>query len=110
MTRARDLASGLAGVRPFAMASGTGTASVTQAPQSGWNWGSATVTFPANRFTVTPVISINANGPYSVNAPITSYVSTKSASSFNYFMWGTVSQSWDFAWSATQMTSGAASG
>jgi hypothetical protein len=47
MTRARDLASGLAGIRPFAMAAGN--ANITTS--------GTTVTFPVGRFTQLPQIT-----------------------------------------------------
>lgn len=110
MTRARDLASGLNGVRPFAMAAGSGTFSITQAPQSGWYWTGQTVTFPAGRFTQAPRVALSANGPYAVNGPISTYATSPSTTSFTSWAWSTISQSWDYNWIATQMTSGASNG
>ena len=103
MTRARDLASGLAGVRPFAMASGT----LTPANNG------ATVTLPAGRFSATPIITFTVAG--SSNYPIVTQAS-KSSSSFSFYATngatgaasGINGASLD--WTAIQMTSGSASG
>ena len=103
MTKARDLASGQNGIRPFAMASGT----LTPANNA------STVTFPTSRFSVAPIITFAIQG--SSNYPIVTLAS-KSASSFVYYATngatGAASGINGVAldWTAIQMTSGAASG
>lgn len=72
MTRARDLASGLAGVRPFAMASGS---------SAGGNNANVVITFPVNRFTQTPNIAILPTSIGALVNPVAVYYSAKSASS-----------------------------
>lgn len=110
MTKARDLASGLNGVRPFAMAAGKATASVTQAPQNGWNWTNFTVTYPTSRFTQVPVVALAANTPYAVNTPVATYAAGYSNTSFTAWVWDIGSQSFDVSWMAFQMTSSSATG
>lgn len=111
MTRARDLASGLSGVRPFASSTGTGTASGFFGPINGWYYtNSTTFTFPAGRFTVAPIVSVTAQfsgGLCAANidsAPTTTgfsvYVQRNNASANGASV----------HWQAIQMTSGSASG
>ena len=95
MTRARDLASGLAGVRPFAMAAGNyyHTSEYTN------------ITFPSGRFTQPPRVTANlvaagAGGSDVLTANITTTGMTFQATPINRFL----------DWHAVQMTSGAASG
>lgn len=106
MTKARDLASGLNGVRPFAMAAGSTTTSAST--------GTVTVTFPANRFTQPPIVTASSISG-GVWAIYTEIISTPSATSFN------VAVNADGAaypqlvarnlhWHAIQMTSGSANG
>ena len=99
MSKAKDLASGLAGVRPFAMASGIASGSAA----------GVTVTFPSGRFSVTPNVSTTrttARGGFQQPESVTSTGFT--SYSFDYGGTGlTVS---NINWIAIQMTSGAASG
>ena len=97
MTRARDLASGLAGVRPFAMASG-----VTNTSGSGY----ATVTFPANRFTQGPQVT----GTATTAGSQTTYVMSTGSSTTGVTLQTIGSTASGVYWVAIQMTSGAASG
>ena len=95
MTRARDLASGQNGVRPFATSSGL-TPLIT---------GNASVTFPAGRFTQSPstVISVASVATTGTSATASSVTS----SGFNAYVWAggaastTGRQCW---WTATQQT------
>jgi len=96
MSKAKDIASGLAGVRPFAMASGN-VSTVT------FNF--FTITLPVSRFTQTPIVTatwVNANANNSQGVQIQSS-STSSIGGYSVSA-GTVN------WMAVQMTSGAASG
>jgi hypothetical protein len=106
MTRARDLASGLAGVRPFAMASGVGsnTGAISNGVVS-----SQTITFPSGRFTSTPIVTVVARessraGVYDINT-----LSTTSVQINVINLSGGVA-SYTPMWTAVQMTSGSASG
>jgi hypothetical protein len=103
MTRARDLASGLAGVRPFAMASGT----VTSA-----NSGLVTVTFPASRFTVTPLVvaSVHAGELIAATGSISTSSFTINAFANFYGQVNVRFNGFPIHYQAIQMTSGAASG
>jgi hypothetical protein len=103
MTRARDLASGINGVRPFAMAAGTATSTSS---------GFVTVTFPAGRFTQAPRVVASVN-----NAEAFAFVGTPSTSSFttNAFanFYGQLNNwlaGFTISYVAVQMTSGASSG
>jgi hypothetical protein len=105
MTRARDLASGNAGVRPFATASGT--VAVTTSGGAG----GTTVTFPASRFTQTPIVTVGTDSPafYDPFGMVTSL----SSSSFIFRSRQTQTTAGATVagyWIAIQMTSGAASG
>lgn len=105
MTKARDLASGQNGIRPFAMASGV-AASVANG---------GTITFPVGRFTQTPSITVTntdlGGGWFWLHS-----VRSQSTSAFTVgvmyretggsFATGSTSINWQ----AIQMTSGAASG
>jgi len=98
MTRARDLASGLAGVRPFAMAAGRATG-LTNANYT-------TITFPAGRFTFAPMVTATGDSLGTAAAFYTTSVTTSSfglASSA-----GTTNV--NAYWIAVQMTSGAGAG
>jgi hypothetical protein len=100
MTRARDLASGLAGVRPFASATGSVGGS-----------GSITVTLPAGRFTVAPIIlaTPHAVGQNAFAQPITGNTTTTSFSLENLASNTGSAISFTTNWFAIQMTSGSAS-
>jgi hypothetical protein len=105
MTRARDLASGLSGVRPFALASGIGTTDGS---------GLLTVTFPASRFTVAPVLTATV-ASLSGSIPATTLAhGSVTASSATIFSSNSTSgatrTSVPVNWQAVQMTSGSASG
>jgi hypothetical protein len=94
MTRARDLASGLNGIRPFATAGNYGTT------PSGTT---ATVTFPAGRFTQIPGVTTAINSGATAPAPLlVTAISTSSFSigSYNGTSWLVVG----FWWNAFQMT------
>jgi hypothetical protein len=111
MTRARDLASGLAGVRPFAMASGvTGVLTMTTGAVGGGFYASTTVTLPVNRFTQAPMVSTAHESTLYIES-MESFVSGITTSSFTAWGWagrsGATSKAY---WTAIQMTSGAASG
>lgn len=97
MTRARDLASGLAGVRPFAMAAGINSCGANA---------SVTITYPAGRFTQTPMLSTSAVdvGTYTVNELVLGRTGTTSFLAYSY------SSNCNISWVAIQMTSGAANG
>jgi hypothetical protein len=102
MTRARDLASGLAGVRPFAMSAGNITA----------NGSGVTVTFPSGRFTQVPKVSTGAfaNGLDASGAPLIASLTTTGFTLVSYRDDGGTSRTANVDWIAVQMTSGAASG
>jgi hypothetical protein len=111
MTRARDLASGLAGVRPFAMASGiTGTLTLSTAGAVGGFYAQTTVTLPAGRFTQTPVLSTGNESQFYIENLI-AFVSGVTSSSFTAWGWSSrTGATTKVQWMAIQMTSGAASG
>ena len=103
MTRARDLASGLNGVRPFAIASGNLNSTSS---------GLVTVTFPAGRFTQAPRVVASVS-----NAEAFAFIASTSTSSFNtnafgnfYGQVGNWISPVGINYIAIQMTSGAASG
>jgi hypothetical protein len=105
MTRARDLASGLAGVRPFATASGQATHSS----------GTVTITYPVGRFTQTPqLIGICDGGGASQfnRIALNWFGNTSSSGVFIVRLTDSSVPSVGFNvhWIATQMTSGSASG
>jgi hypothetical protein len=56
MSKARDLASGQNGVRPFAMQTGSGSASYASSTTA-----TVSITFTVNRFTQTPVVTASLN-------------------------------------------------
>ena len=103
MTRARDLASATPGSTgiPFRTAAGSVSAS-----------GGVTVTFPAGRFTVAPLVyaSPNAVGANAFAQPITGNVTTSSFTIENLASNTGGVISFVTHWKAIQMTSGAASG
>jgi hypothetical protein len=111
MTRARDLATGLGGVRPFATASGTVTASGANGPANGWYYtNSTTITLPAGRFTVAPIVT--ATSAFSGGLTNVGINDSPSTSSFSVYV-NRNNGSANGAivnWTAIQMTSGAASG
>jgi hypothetical protein len=98
MTRARDLASGLAGVRPFATAAGTTTAIVAANTYY-------TITLPSGRFTQAPIVTATSNNPTTYGQTIV--VAPPSTTSF---LIASNAASNSTAWVATQMNSGSASG
>jgi hypothetical protein len=109
MTRARDLASGLAGVRPFAMASGR----VTMGNIASGAGVGVTVTFPSGRFTQVPLVSVTGNGgSYVTDGWSTCYSVTTSSAIIVHVMKAGSPAAVDVvsAWTAVQMTSGAANG
>jgi len=115
MTRARDLASGLAGVRPFATAAGTWSGTkATYSATWGVTWyvGSVAITFPAGRFTQAPMVMCSGNGGSGVEGvPHVAWVSGVSTSGFQSY----VADSYGafgctYRWVATQMTSSSAVG
>jgi hypothetical protein len=98
MSKARDLASGQNGVRPYAMQSGAVTVNATS---------SASITFTAGRFSVAPHIltTINAvstavNAPVSTATPTTSGATLYNSGSVNRVVY----------WTAVQMTSTSGAG
>jgi hypothetical protein len=101
MTRARDLASGINGVRPFAMAAGVNALTSVTA-----------ITLPAGRFTQAPLVTATAvfggasSGSYYANVLSTS---TTSISLYVVRNDGTLING-DVQWHAIQMTSGASIG
>ena len=105
MTRARDVASaapGTAGV-PFRMASGTVTSTSS---------GDVTVTFPASRFTQTPLITASVQGGEMIVRIISSSSTGFSTNGYANF-YGQVQvrfAGFPINYIAVQMTSGAASG
>lgn len=105
MTRARDLASGLGGVRPFATASGTGTTDGS---------GLLTITFPASRFTVAPVLTLSIaslSGAIPASTLAHASVTASGATVFSSNSTNAATRtSVPVNWIAIQMTSGAASG
>ena len=103
MTRARDLASGINGVRPFAMASGT----VTSA-----NSGLVTVTLPVGRFTVAPLVVASVISGEMIAVVVSPSTSGFTINAFANF-YGQVQVRYNgfpIHYQAIQMTSGAASG
>lgn len=102
MTRARDLASGQNGIRPFAIAAGFG----------GGNNANVVITFPTGRFTQEPRVGIFSSSISALATPVVPYFSAKSASSMTV----QIKTSGDganigyFDWVAVQMTSTSGSG
>ena len=111
LSRARDLASAAPGTsgKPFAMASGT----VAYTIPSGNNATNVTVTYPASRFSQTPILSTGmlVGGNFDHHANIQSNGSS-SATVRLFTNSGTTGGAWGgtIYWVAIQMTSGAASG
>jgi hypothetical protein len=110
MTRARDLASGLAGVRPFAMAAGeTGQLAVAaSSPAGGYYYLSVSITFPVGRFTSAPITTVsNRDG----NLGFSQRANATTTTGFNAIIssQGSGSAVW-LNWVAVQMTSGAGAG
>lgn len=111
MTRARDLASGLNGVRSFASATGSVTASGTLGPANGWYFtNSTTITLPAGRFTVAPIVT--ATSAFSGGLTNVGIDTSPSTSSFSVYVNrnNASANGATVFWTAIQMTSGAASG
>lgn len=75
MSRARDLASGQNGVRPYATAAGL-TTSIT---------GNASVTFPVGRFSQIPTVAITVQSTASTGTSATT--ATVTTSGFNAYIW-----------------------
>lgn len=109
MSKARDLASGDNGVRPYAMAAGSVTVSL-----SGTSNGNTSVTFPASRFTATPMVSSNmssAAGGTQKFVPRLISVSTSGATMYIYTGDSTTATaSVNVNWIAVQITSSAGAG
>jgi hypothetical protein len=101
MTRARDLASGFNGLRPFVIAAGTVTA----------NSSGVSVTLPASRFSVAPRIATSAyvNGLDNAAGPMLGSVTSSGFLMYGVTIGGT-SRTASIDWIAIQMASGAASG
>lgn len=94
MSKARDLASGQNGIRPFAMAGNYG---VTPSGTT------ATVTFPVGRFTQIPGVTTGANTAAIAPSPL--LITAISTTSFNIGSYnGTSWIAIGFWWSAFQMT------
>lgn len=105
MTRARDLASGLNGIRPFATASGVATHST----------GTVTITYPVGRFTQTPQLLgiCDGGGSAQFNRIVLNWFGNTSSSGVFIVRLtdGSVpSVGFNVLWTAVQMTSGSASG
>ena len=105
MTKARDLASGQNGIRPFAMASGIAAHSS----------GTVTITYPVGRFTQTPqLIGVCDGGGASQFNRFALVWSGNTSSSGVFIVRLTDSsiptQAFNVHWTAIQMTSGVASG
>lgn len=100
MTRARDLASGFNGVRPFATAAGSTS---VVALSAGASSGPITVTYPASRFSVGPVVAvINVSSDQTGIAALSS-----SATGFTLYvrnLSSLASGDMIIRWTATQMT------
>ena len=97
MTRARDLASGLNGVRPFIMAAGAASVG-SNAPVA--------VTFPASRFSVAPIVNLTGDGGWA-------WIGTPTSTGFVAYQtqsWGGSSIAGTMRWTAIQMTSSTAAG
>jgi uncharacterized protein (DUF111 family) len=108
MSKARDLASGQNGVRPFATAAGIAS---IPAPASANTLTTASVTFPSGRFTETPVVT-GVIGNAATNQR-TFKIDGLSTSGFTAGQWqttGATMQSTSFYWRATQMTSTSGAG
>jgi hypothetical protein len=101
MTRARDLASGLAGVRPFATAMGLVSGGIIS---SATNY---SVTFPANRFTVAPMLVFGIQEDQSGWARASSNTTSGCTITHAPFSGSTITR---VVWTAIQMTSSSASG
>jgi hypothetical protein len=98
MSKARDLASGQNGVRPYATQSGAVTVNATS---------SASVTFTAGRFSVAPYILTTINGASTtVNAPVSTATPTTSGATL--YNSGNVNRV--VYWTAIQMTPTTANG
>jgi hypothetical protein len=105
MTKARDLASGLNGVRPFATASGIANHSS----------GTVTITYPVGRFTQTPQLIGTCDGGGASQFNRFALVWSGNTSSSGVFIVRLTdssipTQAFSVHWTAIQMTSGAASG
>lgn len=105
MTRARDLASGQNGVRPYAMAAGIASLpSLAAGASSG-----VTVTFPVNRFTQAPMVTAsNTSTDYVTACP--NAVSTTSFVFYSRNVYTLAAGASVGNWIAVQMTSGAGNG
>lgn len=98
MTRARDLASGLSGVRPFAMAAGSAV------PTGGGQY--VSITFPAGRFTQNPQITAIVDGAGATAA----YAMCAGVYTTGCTLQSLSVSGYTIRWMAIQMTSGSASG
>jgi hypothetical protein len=106
MSKARDLASGQNGVRPYATASGLLTVAATASSQS------YTVTLPSGRFSVAPIVTLGQN----VSRGVTGYINTSSSSTsislavYTTTTSGPTTGAGNINWVAIQMTSTTAEG
>jgi hypothetical protein len=100
MTRARDLATGLGGVRPFASANGN-LAFTSLASNGSQN---TTVTFPSGRFTQAPTVV--ANPTADAFAQVVGYAAFPSTTSFILVRlnFAGATQNVSASWIAIQMT------
>lgn len=109
MSKARDLASGDNGVRPYATAAGSGAVSLSAASN-----GSTSITFPASRFTQTPMVSatiVSAAGGSQKFVPRLISVSTSGGTFYIYTGDSTTATaSVNVHWIAVQMTSSSGAG
>jgi hypothetical protein len=101
MSKARDLASGQNGVRPFATATGAG--SVT---------GNATFTYPSGRFTQSPILSLTILSASGASGTSVTYGSN-SSTGFTAYVWSGSTASTTartVVYTAVQMTSASSLG
>jgi hypothetical protein len=115
MSKARDLASGDNGVRPYATSAGTWTG--TKATYSAvwgvrWYVGQVSITFPAGRFTQAPMVMCSGMGGSGVESvPHVAWLSGVTTSGFASYVadsYGAFGAT--YRWVATQMTSSSAVG
>jgi hypothetical protein len=110
MSKARDLASGQNGVRPFAMAANTLTMSIVSAANT-----NASVTFPSGRFTEAPVVTtVMANAPGGSQKLVARAINTSSTGTTVFVYSGdstaTNASNFEIDWIAVQMTSTSGAG
>lgn len=97
--------------RPVPFATASGNVSITLTSNATWSYGSATVTFPTNRFTVAPNITTST---LAITSTVFtgSNVSVPASTGFTAraFHGGASTGPTTVYWTATQMTSAAAAG